>query len=77
MFMSCHHTTGHDNYMKEANKSFKNVAEFKYLVTAVLNQNCIHKDINNRPNVRNAYYHAVQILLSSHQLYKNVNIKVY
>jgi hypothetical protein len=43
MFMSRHQTTGQNHYIKVANKSFENVAKFRYLGTTVTYQNCIHE----------------------------------
>jgi hypothetical protein len=45
MFMSHHQTTGQNHYIKAANKSFENLAKFKYLGLTVTNQNCIHEEI--------------------------------
>jgi hypothetical protein len=41
------------------------------------NQNCIHEEIKGRLNLGNAYYYAVQNLLSSRLLSKNVKLKIY
>jgi hypothetical protein len=53
------------------------VAKFKCLGSILTDQNCIHEEIRNRLNSGNASYHAVQNLLSSHLLSRNVKIKIY
>jgi hypothetical protein len=77
MFMSRHQTAGQSNYIRVANKSFEKVAEFKYLGSTLTDQNCIHEEIRSRLNSGNACYHAVQNLLSSRLLSRNVKIKIY
>jgi sorting nexin-29 len=77
MFVSCHQTAGQSNYIRVANKSFERVAKFKYLGAILTDQNCIHKKIRSRLNSGNACNHAVQNLLSSCLLSRNVKIKIY
>jgi hypothetical protein len=77
MFMSRHQTSGQSNYIRVANKSFERVAKFKHLGARLTDQNCIHEEIRSRLNSGNACYHAVQNLLSSRLLSRNVRIKIY
>ena len=50
---------------------------FKHLGTTLTNQNSIQEEIKSRLKLGNACYHAVQNLLSSSLLYKNIKIKIY
>jgi hypothetical protein len=76
LFMSHHQTAGQSNYIRVANKSFEKVAKFKYLGSTLMDQNCIHEEIWSRLNSGNACYHAVQNLLSSCLLSRNVKISI-
>jgi hypothetical protein len=75
MFMSRHQTAGQSNYIRVANKSFEKVAKFKYLGATLMDQNCIQEEIRSSLNSGNDCYYAVQNLLSSRLLYRNVKIK--
>jgi hypothetical protein len=74
MLLSHHQNVGRNQDIKIANRSFENVLQFKYLGTTVTNENLIQEQIKRRLNSRNACYHLVQNLLSSHLLPKNVKI---
>jgi hypothetical protein len=63
MLLSRHQDVGPNRDIKIAKRSFEIVLEFKYLGTAVTNQNLILEEINKRLNSDNACYHSVQNLL--------------
>jgi len=63
--------------MKVDNSSIERVEEFKYLGTALTDQNSIQGEIKNRLKSGNACYYWVQNLLSSRLLSKNLKIKIY
>jgi hypothetical protein len=57
MLLSHHHNAGQSHDIKIANKSFENVAQFRYLGTTVTNQNLIQEEIKTRFHSDNAWYH--------------------
>jgi sorting nexin-29 len=67
---------GQKHSIKLVNRSFEDVEKFKYLGT-LADQNCMHKEINSRPNSGNTCYHSVQRLSSSHLLSRNIKVKIY
>jgi hypothetical protein len=68
---------GQNHSTKIANRSFEDVAKFKYLGTTLIDQNWMREEINRRPNSWNACYHSVQSLLSSRLLSRNIKVKIY
>jgi len=68
---------GRGHGVKIDNSSTERVEEFKYLGTAITDQNSIQEEIKSRLKLGNACYHSVQNLLSSRLLSKNLKIKIY
>jgi hypothetical protein len=77
MVMSRAQNAGRSHSMKNDNSSFERVEEFKYLGTALTNQNYIQEEITSRLKSGNACYHSVQNLLSSSLLSKNLKTEIY
>jgi hypothetical protein len=77
VLLSRHQNVGKNRDIKIASRSFEKVPRFKYLGTAVTNQNLIQEEINRRLNSGNGCYHSVQNILSSHLLSKNLKIRIY
>jgi hypothetical protein len=77
MLLSHRQNVGQSWDIKIANRLFENVLQFKYLGTAVTNQNLIQEEIKRRLNSGNACYHSGQNLLSSRLLSKNLKIRIY
>jgi hypothetical protein len=77
MLLSRHRNAGQNLNIKTGDRSFENVAQFKYLGRTVTNKNLIGEEIKRRLNSGNPCYHSVQNLLTSRLLSKNVKIRIY
>jgi hypothetical protein len=75
--MSRSQKTGQKHSIKVANRSFEDVAKFKYLRTTLTDQNHMHEEIKSRLNSGNACCHWAQSLLSSLLLSRNLKVKIY
>ena len=63
--------------MKIDNSSIERVEVFKYVGTALRDQNSTQEEIKRRLMLGDACYYSVQNLLSSSLLSKTVKIKIY
>ena len=77
MVMSRDQNAGRSHNIQIDNSSFESVEEFKYLETILTNQNSTQEEIKGRLNSGNACCHAVQKLLYSGLIFKNLKIKKY
>jgi sorting nexin-29 len=77
MLMSRSQKTGQKHSMKIANRSFEDVAKFKYLGTTLTDQNHMHEEIKSRLTSGKACYRSVQSLLSSRLLSRNLKVIIY
>jgi hypothetical protein len=68
MLMSRYQKAEQKHNKKIANRSFEDMAKFKYLRRTLTCQNLMHEKIQRRQNSGNACYHLVQSLLSTHPL---------
>jgi hypothetical protein len=76
MVMSRDQNAGRNDNIKIYNSSFERVEQFKYLGTALTNQNSTKEEISkSRLKSVNACCHSVQNLLSSSLLSKNLKIQ--
>ena len=77
MVMSRDQNAGRSDNIKTDNSSFERVEQFKYLGTALTNQNSIQEEIKSRLKSGNVCCHAVWNILSSSLLSKNLKIMIY
>jgi hypothetical protein len=77
MLMSCSQIIGQKCSTKIANRTFEDVAKFKYLRTTLTDLIYMHQEIKSRLNLGNACYHSVQNLQSSRLLSRNLKVKIY
>ena len=61
-----------DVNIKNDNSYFERLEEFKYLGTTLTNQNCIQEEMRSRLKSGNTCYHAMQNLLYSGLISKNI-----
>jgi hypothetical protein len=71
-----HQNAGKNHNIKIGDRSFENVAQFKYLGTTVTNLNLIQEEMKRRLNSGNTCYHSVQNLLSSGLLSINEKLAI-
>jgi hypothetical protein len=72
MLLSRHQNAGQIYDITIANRSFENVAQFKYVGSTVTNQNLFQEDCKRRLNSSSDCYHSVQKLLFYSLMCKNI-----
>jgi hypothetical protein len=76
MLISRYQKARQKHSIKIAKRSSEVVAKFTHLGTTLTDQSCMHEQIKSRLNSENACYHAVQSLLSSRLVFRNVKVKI-
>jgi hypothetical protein len=77
MVISGDQNAGRSYSMKIDNSSVERVEQFKYLGTALTDQNSIHEESKSRLQSVNVCCHSVQNILCCSLLYKNLKTKIY
>jgi hypothetical protein len=77
MLISRSQKIGQKHSINIANRSYEDMAKFRYLGTTLMDQNCMHEEIKSRLNLGSVCYHSVQNLLSSHPLSMHLKVKIY
>jgi hypothetical protein len=77
MLMSRSQKFGQKHRIKIVNRSFEDVAKFRYLGTTLTDQNNMHEEIKSRPSSGNACYRSVHSLPSSRLLSTNLKVKIH
>jgi hypothetical protein len=77
MLMSCIQKIGQKHSIKIANRSFEDVAKFKYVRTTITDKNCMHEEMKSKLISGNACYHSVQSLLSSRLPSRNLKVNIH
>ncbi|PNF27173.1 hypothetical protein B7P43_G07841 [Cryptotermes secundus] len=72
MLLSRHQNAGQNHDIKVGNRSFENVAQFRYLGTMITDRNLIHEEIKRRPFRPEPF-----VFSSGVQKHKNYNIQNY
>jgi hypothetical protein len=75
MIMSRNQDAGRSHNIKTDISFFESVEQLKYMGTALTQQNYIHEKIKSRLKSGNAWYHSVQIFLSSGLLSRNIKLR--
>jgi hypothetical protein len=63
MLMTSYQKAGQNHSIKIANRSFEDVAKFRYLETTLTYKNSMYEEIKSRLNSENVWYHSVQSLV--------------
>ena len=77
MITSRHQNVIQNQNIEIVNLSFENVEKFRYLGVTVTNTNDIRKEIKRGINMGYACYYSLEKILSSHLIFKKLEVKTY